>query len=317
MKASIDFTGFVRGIIRARCAATIAHGCDGSMTARRGRDRGIGGAPLRPELVRAGDVRVIRLELGVEPARRSSRASGAMRRPIDSAQSCPWQRLVPMPVRRSMTSCSETASSSCTAWCSWATMSGFDGTQPLGAARHLAGQLDHPPVAAAVRGDRASRACRAPSPRRRHLARDVEPGARLDATRLLVDAVERQRARVRLGARAAERRASPRSPSSSARLRKHVSLVPVIDRKRPPRLGDDLVRARDVRLALALLRTRAAARPRTCRRPRRARRAGRAPPARTSPEQVVDLVARSRAADRGRRRSRCRSCPPARTRATG
>src|SRR3989442_1130081 len=76
---------------------------------------------LRPELVRARDVRLGRVELGVEPP---GSASG---RPTDWARSCPWQRLVPMPVRRSSTSWSDTAISSCTARWSSATTSGFDG----------------------------------------------------------------------------------------------------------------------------------------------------------------------------------------------
>src|SRR6185295_2095662 len=54
-------------------------------------------------------------------------ATSAMRRPMLSAQSRPWHRLWPIPVRRMSTSWSDTAISSRTAWWSWATISGLDG----------------------------------------------------------------------------------------------------------------------------------------------------------------------------------------------
>ncbi len=64
------------------------------------------------EAAAAVDQLDVRVELGVEAAAGPARAARAMRAAMASAQSRPWQRLWPMPVRRSSTSCSDTAISS-------------------------------------------------------------------------------------------------------------------------------------------------------------------------------------------------------------
>ena len=173
-----------------------------------------------------------------------------MRRPIDSAQSSPWQRLVPMPVRRSSTSCSETAISSCTAWCSSATMSGFEGT----AARCRRPPCRRARSRASSRGRTWSRAVSsvsrpspvaATSPDTSSHARASTRGASSSVPSSAIRSLRSRR----------ERPSVHRtwSPSSAARLRKQVSLVPVIDRKRPRSSATTLCARETSGCALALL----------------------------------------------------------------
>ena len=153
-----------------------------------------------------------------------------MRRPIDCAQSCPWQRLVPMPVRRSSTSWSETAISSCTARCSSATTSGFEGqsgsvppaTLP---ARSITRLQPRPYVVTSVSSVSGRSPVAAASPETsshaRASTRDTSSSVPSSAIRSLRPGPERPSVRMTW------------SPSWAARLLKQVSFVPVIDSKRP------------------------------------------------------------------------------------
>ena len=239
----------------------------------------------RAEAVGAGDVRLVRLELGVEPARApAEQRRHALARSTPRSR-WPWQRLVPMPVRRSRTSCSETVSSSLHRVVELGDDVGVRGAQPLGAARHLAGQLHHP---RGSRGRRASTSVSSVSrgePAGRHLAGDVEPGARLDPRRASSSAPS--------SVSCARCGSAPRRPSA-----RHHAVAQLLGQAAEARelgagdgqeapaglLAPPCARARR-RTRAGPPRTRAGARPRRCRRPRSQRTRGSGSAWRTSPSR--------------------------------
>src|SRR5215467_846669 len=183
MRASIFFTR----LVRESTVSGAPHYSTRNATLRRRPDGCF--AALRAELVRASDVGVIGLELGVEP---TGRPAAELRHALPdrlravlsltsagadsgAAQQHVLQRDGQLVLHRVVQLGDDI----------W-----VRGAQPLGPARHLAGERQHARPAAAVR--RHERLERVPrEPRGRHLARDVEPGARLGPRRcLVVGAVE-------------------------------------------------------------------------------------------------------------------------------
>ena len=127
--------------------------------------------------------------------------------------------------------------------------------EAVGAAGHLAGQLDDARIDAPIGGDQRFQR-RAIELGARHLTGDVEPGARLDLSHLLVDAVERalsRQTRARPAQRARHAVAQLLGEATEAR-----ELRTGDREKTPALLLHDPVRPRDLRRGLAgLVRQRA------------------------------------------------------------
>src|SRR5436309_12754251 len=220
----------------------------------------VGGAPaprrpaarttdLRPEAVRTRDVRVIGLELGVQPARRPA---GELRHALPDRLGAVLPLAAAGPDARSSEQHVLQRDGHLVLYgvVQLGDDVGVGGAQPLGPARHLAGEIEHPRPAAAVRRYQGLERVAAESGGRR-LARDVEPRVRLPPWRLVVGAVE----------------GDPLAPALAATAERAHDLVTQLlgqapearelgagDRQEAPALlGDDLVRARHVGLALALL----------------------------------------------------------------
>src|SRR5256712_6234181 len=204
---------------------------------------------LRPELVRARDVRFVGDELGLEPA---GGPGEELRHPTPNR----LRAVLPLAAARADARPSQqhVLERHGHFFVHCVVQLGHDvgvvGAQPFGSAAHLAGEVDHPCPAAAVR--RHQRLQRlGVEPGGRGLAGDVEPRARVDPGHLLVRAVERD-AVAAAGPRAAEGahdlvaqhgRQAPKAGELGAGDRQEAS----------PLLGDDLVGPRDVGLALTLL----------------------------------------------------------------
>src|SRR5215468_6432840 len=145
---------------------------------------------LRPELLRALDMRPVRVELGVEPSGRPAEnlrhtsadrfrtilplaAAGA---DTGSSQQHVLERDRHLVLHRAVQLGDHV---------------GVRGTERLGAGRHLAGEIDHAAPAATVRGHQRLQRLRA-EPGGGRLAGDIEPRPRLDVGHLVVSAVERE-----------------------------------------------------------------------------------------------------------------------------